>query len=195
METGQPAIIRCSNCGTRNRIPPQKIGQDATCGKCGSALTTGPQPSSSASTLQLRCTQCGAKNRLPREKITIGAKCGKCGIPLETKDVLTTEALMITEGNFKQKVLKSPLPVLLFAWAPWCPSCRTFMPIIDAYAKIATGKARVGKLNVDANPQLSTEYNILSVPFIFIFDNGQLKESMPGAIQQHDIMMKMAPYI
>jgi len=93
------------------------------------------------------------------------------------------------------KVTKSPLPVLLFAWAPWCPTCRTFIPIIDNYAAVAKGRGRVGKLNVDANPGLSSKFNILSVPFVFIFDNGRLKESMPGAMQQHELMMKMAHYI
>jgi thioredoxin 2 len=195
MDSSQSVIIRCDVCGVRNRIPPHKIDLDATCGKCGSPLKPEPQPSPTATSLLLRCTECGAKNRLPGGKITIGAKCGKCGSPLETDDVLTTEPLMITDGNFEQKVLKSPLPFLLFAWAPWCPTCRTFIAVIESYAKVAAGKVRVGKLNVDANPMLSSKYNILSVPFIFIFDNGQLKESMPGSMQQHDIMIKMAHYI
>jgi len=51
---------------------------------------------------------------------------------------------MVTDSNFDNLVLKSPLPVLLFAWAPWCPSCKTSIPIIDDYAKDAKGKIRVG---------------------------------------------------
>jgi len=56
------------------------------------------------------------------------------------------------------------------------------------------GKLRVGKLNVEANPAVSSKYNILGVPFLFIFDNGQLKENLPGAIPKHEIMIKMAHY-
>jgi thioredoxin-like negative regulator of GroEL len=50
-------------------------------------------------------------------------------------------------------------------------------------------------VNVDANPVLANKYNIMSVPFLFIFDNGQMKESMPGGLQKHEIMMKFARYI
>ena len=68
-------------------------------------------------------------------------------------------------------------------------------PIIDQFAVESKGKIRVGKMNIDANQNLSAKFNILSVPFLFIFDNGNLKESMPGGMQKHDLMMKMAPYI
>jgi thioredoxin 1 len=68
-------------------------------------------------------------------------------------------------------------------------------PIIDQFAVESKGKVRVGKINVDSSPMLASKYNIMSVPFIFIFDNGQMKESGPGGLQKHDMMMKMAPYI
>jgi thioredoxin 1 len=68
-------------------------------------------------------------------------------------------------------------------------------PIVDQFAVESKGKVRVGKVNVDSSPMLASKYNIMSVPFIFIFDNGQMKESMPGGMQKHDMMMKMAPYI
>jgi thioredoxin 1 len=68
-------------------------------------------------------------------------------------------------------------------------------PIIDQFAVESKGKVRVGKINVDSSPMLASKYNIMSVPFIFIFDNGQMKESMPGGLQKHDMMMRMAPYI
>ena len=68
-------------------------------------------------------------------------------------------------------------------------------PIIDQFGVESKGKVRVGKINVEASPVLASKYNIMSVPFYFIFDNGQMKESMPGGLQKHDMMMKMAPYI
>jgi len=68
-------------------------------------------------------------------------------------------------------------------------------PIIDQFAVESKGKVRVGKLNVDASPILASKFNILSVPFLFIFDNGQMKESGPGGMQKHDLMMKLAPYV
>ena len=68
-------------------------------------------------------------------------------------------------------------------------------PIIDQFGVESKGKVRVGKLNIDTNQNLASKFNIMSVPFLFIFDNGDLKESMPGGFQKHDLMMKMAPYI
>jgi thioredoxin 1 len=68
-------------------------------------------------------------------------------------------------------------------------------PIIDQFGVESKGKVRVGKLNVETSPMLASKFSILSVPFIFIFDNGQMKESMPGGLQKHELMMKMAPYI
>ena len=68
-------------------------------------------------------------------------------------------------------------------------------PIIDQFGVESKGKIRVGKMNIDANQNLAAKYNILSVPFLLIFDNGILKEGMPGGMQKHDLLMKMAPYI
>ena len=68
-------------------------------------------------------------------------------------------------------------------------------PIIDQFGVESKGKVRVAKLNVETSPMLASKFSILSVPFIFIFDNGQMKESIPGALQKHELMMKMAPYI
>ena len=68
-------------------------------------------------------------------------------------------------------------------------------PIIDQFGVESKGKVRVGKINVEASPVLASKYNIMSVPFYFIFDNGRLRDSGPGGLQKHDIMMKMSPYI
>ena len=68
-------------------------------------------------------------------------------------------------------------------------------PIIDQFGVESKGNVRVGKLNVDASPMLASKFSIMSVPFAFIFDNGQMKESMSGGLQKHELMMKMAPYV
>ncbi len=182
-------VIECSHCGTKNRIPKDKKGQ-ANCGRCHK-----PLPDASKTVLTLRCSQCRTKNRVPADKLHEGAKCGRCGTPLDHKDVFTGRSIMVTDANFAQTVLQSPLPVLLYAWAPWCSVCSSTGPMVDQLAPEIRGKIRVGKLNVDANPTLANQYNIMSVPSFFIFDAGQLKQHIPGAIQKHDLMMKMAPFI
>jgi thioredoxin 2 len=189
------SIVRCTECGAANRIPAEKIGTAARCGKCHALLPTEPKKNAAGEVFKMRCTECGAKNKIPAAKIDAGGKCGKCGASLKTQELFEPQPVMVTDGNFEVKVLKSPLPVLLFAWAPWCTTCVAFTPIIDEFATDAKGKVRVAKVNVETSPMLASKFNILSVPFIFIFDNGQMKESMPGALQKHEIMMKMSRYI
>ncbi len=188
-------IVRCPECGAANKIPADKIGVPAKCGKCHTFLPAEQKETAPGQAIKMRCTECGAKNKIPPGKLNAGAKCGKCGALLKTGELFEPQPVMITDSNFDVKVLKSPLPVLLFAWAPWCPTCGSVTPIINEFASSAKGKVRVGKMNIDANPMLASKYNIMSVPFLFIFDNGQMKESMPGGLQKHEIMMKMSKYI
>jgi thioredoxin 2 len=185
-------IVKCSSCGAANRIPVDKTEKHPKCGKCHTVLSV-PAPTNDKYTL--RCTGCGAKNRVPTNKINENPKCGKCHAELQTKELFIPQPVMVTDANFEDRVIKSPLPVLMFAWAPWCPTCVSTAPIIDEFAADAKTKIRVGKLNVDQNKMLAARYKILSVPFIFIFDNGQLKDSMPGGMKKHELMMQMAHYL
>ena len=195
MNDTKKAIIRCASCGAANRIPANRIGMAAKCGQCHAQLPTDPAAAEPESSYKIRCSECSAKNRIPGGKVNAGAKCGKCGALLKTEELFTPQPVVISDGNFENMVLKSPLPVLMWAWAPWCPTCGSIAPIVDQFAAESKGKVRVAKVNVESSPMLASKYNILSVPFIFIFDNGQMKESMPGGLQKHDMMMKMAPYI
>ncbi len=188
-------IVRCSDCGAANRIPAEIIGVAVKCGKCHSLLPVEQKKTVPGQAIQMRCTECGTKNKIPAGKVDAGGKCGKCSSLLKTEELFEPQPVMVTDSNFDVKVLKSPLPVLLFAWAPWCTTCVAVTPIIDEFASDAKGKVRVAKLNVEANPMLASKFNILSVPFLFIFDNGQLKENMPGGLQKHELMMKMSKYI
>ena len=195
MNTKNAQIIKCPACGASNRIPVDKTEKASKCGKCHAALPA-PKPAAGAGKpYTLRCIGCGAKNRVPTDKMESGPRCGKCKELLKTDELFVPQPIMVTDRNFEDRVLKSPLPVLLFAWASWCPTCVAVSPIIDEFAAEAKTKVRVGKLNVDQNRMLASKYKILSVPFIFIFDNGQLKESMPGGLKKHELMMQMAHYL
>ena len=185
-------VIKCPRCGTKNRIPQGKTGSASKCGRCGNPLHQTENP---AVMLTLRCSQCRVKNRVPSDKLMSGPKCGRCGEPLQTKDVQSGQAVMVTDKNFDQTVLASPLPVLLYSWAPWCSVCSSTSPMVDQLAMDTKGKIRVGKLDTQSNPNLAAKYNILSVPSFFIFDGGRLKRHIPGAAAKHDLMMQMAKYI
>ena len=195
MEKHRQQLVTCSTCGAKNRVPSEKIRGIPKCGKCGAALDIEQKGGNGAGSYFFRCAGCKTRNRIPFQKINEPAKCGKCGAVLDINELFGAQPIMISESNFENKVMASPIPVLLFAWANWCPTCRSAMPVIDEFAKDAKGKVRVGKLNVDSNQNLSSTYNILSVPQILVFDNGRLRETMPGALQKHEIMMKMARYL
>jgi len=187
-------IVACPHCGAKNRIPLEKAEDAAKCGRCHQPLPVQDEKTSKEF-LSLRCGQCHTKNRVPIAKLHAGAKCGRCGAQLQHQNTVTGRTVMVTDDNFPQTVLQSPLPVVLYCWAPWCSVCSSTGPQVDQLAAETKGKLRVAKLNIDANPGLARQYNILSVPAFFIFDAGQLKEHLPGAVGKHDLMMKMAAYI
>lgn len=189
------SIIKCRACGAKNRIPSERSSSAAKCGKCGQPLPDEAEPAAGGLTYTLRCSACRTRNKIPAEKVDAGAKCGKCGLPMDTAALFVPQPVMVTDQNFDQMVLQSPLPVLLFAWATWCPSCGSYAPVIDEFARDAKTRVRVVKMNMDNSPVQASKYNIMSVPFMFIFDNGQMKESFPGGLPKQELMIKMTPYI
>ena len=86
-----------------------------------------------------------------------------------------------TDANFQTEVIESGEVVVVDLWAEWCGPCRMMTPIIDELSKEYEGKALVGKLNVDDNPEIPTNYNVRGIPTFLIFKNGQLKEKVVGA--------------
>ena len=85
-----------------------------------------------------------------------------------------------TDKNFEQEVIKSEKAVLVDFWAPWCGPCQVMGPIIDELAKEIGDKAKVGKLNVDENPETSSKYGIMSIPALKIFKGGQIVKDFVG---------------
>jgi len=89
--------------------------------------------------------------------------------------------ITITDQNFEQEVLKSTTPVVVDFWAPWCTPCRIVGPVIEELAKEYVGKVKVGKMNVDENPDTSGQFGIMSIPSVLLFMNGKPVQSIVGA--------------
>lgn len=91
-----------------------------------------------------------------------------------------------TDGNFESEVLKSAEPVLVDFWAEWCMPCRMLAPTIDKIAKDYAGKVKVGKLDTDANRDVSMKYGISAIPTVLLFHEGQVKQKFVGLRKEAD---------
>jgi|SRR3989339_2018870 len=96
--------------------------------------------------------------------------------------------IMITDANFDVEVLKSDKPVLVDFWAVWCGPCQMQGPIVEEVAKAMEGKAVVGKVNVDENPQSAGKYGVMSIPTLIIFKGGQPVKQMVG-VQSKEVLI------
>jgi len=95
--------------------------------------------------------------------------------------------ITLTAANFKSEVLDSNIPVLVDFWAEWCMPCRMIAPSIAQIAETYTGKIKVGKVNVDDESDIASQYGIISIPTLLIFKDGQLAKQKVGAIPKHEI--------
>jgi thioredoxin 2 len=194
MDQATSEIIRCAQCEAQNRIPLERITAHAQCGRCHAPLSLGAN-GANAPPQVLRCSECAAKNRVPSNKVNDHPKCGKCGSMLRLHDLSEPQPVAISDRNFQDKVLKSPLPVLVFAMSPTCPSCVTVAPHIEALAREYRGRVKVGRLNVQLSPELAARFQILSVPYLLVFDRGQLLESLPGGLDKRGLEHLVSRYL
>jgi thioredoxin 1 len=100
-------------------------------------------------------------------------------------------ALVITDSNFEEVVLKSSQPVLVDFWAEWCGPCRMVGPVVEELAKEYEGKAVIGKMDVDNNPKTATEFGIMSIPALLFFKDGKVVDKQVGAVPKHVLANKL----
>lgn len=88
----------------------------------------------------------------------------------------------ITDDSFESSVIKSSQPVLVDFWAPWCGPCVAISPVLDAIADEFKGQVTVAKMNVDENAHVPAQFGVRSIPFIALFKDGQMVDSIVGAV-------------
>jgi thioredoxin 1 len=100
-------------------------------------------------------------------------------------------ALEFTDANFDELVIKSGKPVIVDLWAEWCGPCRMLTPIVEEMAKEYEGRAVIGKLNVDDNPEVTAKYGVRNIPTVLFFKGGEVADKQVGAVPKSALVGKL----
>jgi len=101
----------------------------------------------------------------------------------------------VTDATFRQDVLESDTPVLVDFWAEWCGPCRLVGPVLEEIGREHGEKLRVVKVNIDENPQVARDYQIMSIPTMSVFKGGEIVKTIVGAKPKNALLKDLADYI
>ena len=99
--------------------------------------------------------------------------------------------LELSEDNFEQEVMKSPIPVLVDLWAAWCGPCRVIAPVVEELAGTYQGKIKMSKLNVDDHPQIAAQHRIMNIPTLLLFKGGQEVDRIVGVQPKEELVRRI----
>ncbi len=136
----------------------------------------------------IKCPHCGAVNRVPVERLKQNPLCGRCHQPLSLSSV-KDRPLDITDQTFAGLIMKYPGSALVMFFSPGCPYCRQLLPVIDQLAPEFAGRVRIGKIDVDKNRTIPSQFTVDGVPTLIFFKNGKVLNRMTG-VQPKEVLEK-----
>ena len=99
----------------------------------------------------------------------------------------------VTDSNFQAEVIESGVPVLVDLWAPWCGPCRMVAPVVEELAEERGEQLKVVKLNIDENQNTAMQFNVLSIPTLMLFRNGEVAKTVIGAVPKRKLEAELEP--
>jgi len=133
--------------------------------------------------LKVTCLDCMQVNRVPEEKLGAGPKCAACGAKL-----VSEKAVEIDFQTLQKAARNDDLPLVVDFWAPWCGPCRMMAPEFSKAAGILKGRARLVKVNTEAEPKAGQSYNIRGIPTMVKFQKGREAKRQAGAMPMAGIV-------
>ena len=106
-----------------------------------------------------------------------------------------SNSIQLTDSTFDEEVKGADVPVLVDFWAEWCGPCKMIAPILDEIAGEQNGKLRIGKLNVDDNPGVAQRYEVMAIPTLILFKNGEVQKRLVGAKGKGQLLQELHEFL